>query len=141
MSGDVWTPDVRTHQAIERSLSGTPVAVTDGRATLRLQTTRAMVADDRGLVHGGFIFSLADHAAMLAVNDPPGGLGAAQVTFLWPVRVGQEVDAQAEVGEVKGKKRVVSVTASVVGESGSTADGPVFEGEFVCLVLERHVLE
>ena len=96
-----------------------------------------MAADERGLVHGGFVFSLADHAAMVAVNDPLVVLGSAQVKFLRPVRVGQEVEARAEVGEVKGKKHVVSVTASVAGEESS----PVFEGEFICFVPDRHVLD
>ena len=133
--------DVRTHKAIERSLSGTPVATSEGRATLRLTTTETMAADERGLVHGGFVFSLADHAAMVAVNDPLVVLGSAQVKFLRPVRVGQEVEARAELGEIQGKKRVVSVTVSVVGEDGAASDDSVFEGEFVCFVPDQHVLD
>jgi acyl-coenzyme A thioesterase PaaI-like protein len=49
-----------------------------------------MAVDDRGLVHGGFVFGLADHAAMLAVNDPNVVLGAASTRFLKPVRVGED---------------------------------------------------
>lgn len=132
----VRTDSVHTHEAIERSLSGTPVAVSEGSATLRLETTDTMAADDHGLVHGGFVFSLADHAAMVAVNHPLVVLGSAQVKFLRPVRVGQDVEARAEVDEVIGKKHVVSVTASVVGE-----DEVVFDGTFVCFVPDRHVLD
>jgi acyl-coenzyme A thioesterase PaaI-like protein len=44
-----------------------------------------MAADQRGLVHGGFTFGLADYAAMVAVNDPNVVLGAAEVRFLAPV--------------------------------------------------------
>ena len=128
--------EVRTHTAIERSLSGTPVATSDGRAVLRLETSASMTADDRGLVHGGFIFSLADHAAMVAVNEPLVVLGSAQVKFLRPVRVGRELEAIAEVDEVSGRKHIVSVTASVVGEGEV-----VFEGSFVCFVPDRHVLD
>ncbi len=72
----------RTHLAIDRRLSGEPVELEPGRARLELLTTRAMQADERGLVHGGFIFSFADHAAMLAINDPFVVLGAASVKFL-----------------------------------------------------------
>jgi acyl-coenzyme A thioesterase PaaI-like protein len=63
-----------------------------------------MAADDRGLVHGGFVFGLADHAAMLAVNDPFVVLGSAEVRFLRPVVVGERLVAEARVGEVAGRK-------------------------------------
>jgi len=61
-------------------------------------------------------------------------LGAAEVRFLAPVRVGQRAVAEARVTEVKGKKRVVPVTV--------TADGaPVLEGTFTAFVLSHHVLD
>ncbi|MDA8019387.1 MAG: thioesterase [Thermoanaerobaculia bacterium] len=128
---------VQTHTAIARDLSGTPVAVSDGWARLRLVTTQVMAADGRGLVHGGFVFSLADHAAMVAVNHPLVVLGSADVKFLRPVRVGQELFAEARTKEVVGKKYVVSVT--VVAETA--AEPPVFEGEFVCFVPDRPVFD
>jgi acyl-coenzyme A thioesterase PaaI-like protein len=49
-----------------------------------------MVVDAHGLVHGGFVFGLADYAAMLAVNDPNVVLGAAEARFLKPVRRGDQ---------------------------------------------------
>ncbi|UCH29026.1 MAG: hypothetical protein JSV06_12245 [Myxococcales bacterium] len=101
---------------------------------MALDTTDAMVVDAQGLVHGGFVFGLADYAAMLAINDPNVVLGAAQVRFLKPVRNGERVLALAQTVETKGRKHEVRVEATV----GSRA---VFEGAFTCIVLERHVLE
>ena len=77
-----------THLSISRDLVGAPESVSDGEATATLATTPCMAADDRGLVHGGFVFGLADYAAMLAVNDPHVVLGAAETRFTAPVRVG-----------------------------------------------------
>jgi len=93
-----------------------------------------MAADDRGLVHGGFVFGLADHAAMLAVNDPYVVLGSSEVRFVAPVRVGDEVVAHAEITETKGKKRVLAVRA-IVG------DREVLVGTLTAFVLEQHVLD
>ena len=64
-----------------------------------MTTTNAMAADDIGLVHGGFIFGMADYAAMLAVNDPNVVLGAADVKFLKPVSVQETVVAEARVSK------------------------------------------
>ena len=122
-----------THLLINPELVGTPTALAPGRAEVELSTTPSMAADERGLVHGGFIFGLADYAAMLAVNDPFVVLGAADTRFTKPVVVGDTIRAKAEVQEESGKKRVVSVTA----ERG---DDIVFEGTFTCFVLPAHVL-
>ncbi len=126
--------DIITHQNINRDLCGTPLEVTEGFSRVELAARADMAADDKGLVHGGFIFGLADYAAMIAVNHPNVVLGGADVKFLKPVAVGETVTAEARVGEVRGKKHTVAVTAVRGGET-------VFEGTFVCFTLEKHVLE
>jgi len=93
-----------------------------------------MVADEKGLIHGGFIFLAADFAAMCAVNDPNVVLGAATSKFIAPVKVGATVLYRASVASEKGKKREVEVKAFV-------SDRLVFSGSFTTFVLESHVLE
>ncbi|MEC8422930.1 MAG: hotdog domain-containing protein, partial [Myxococcota bacterium] len=105
--------NIRTHAGIDRSLCGEPVSLGDGAAVVHLQTTAAMCADSRGLVHGGFVFGQADYAAMLAVNDPNVVLGAADARFIAPVRVGERVDAVARVDAIDRRKQIVSVVCSV----------------------------
>lgn len=124
----------RTHLATDPTLVGTPISLGEGNAAVALATTAAMAVDDRGLVHGGFVFGLADYAAMLAVNDPYVVLGAAECRFLAPVQVGQQLVARAHVIGEKGKKRTVETTATV-------GEARVFEATFTCFVLEHHVLE
>ncbi len=125
---------IDTHRQIDQMLCGKPLSVEGGNCRVELVTTDQMAADAQGLVHGGFIFGAADYAAMVAVNHPHVVLGASDVKFLKPVRVGEKVMVQASVQEVKGKKYWVSVSATKDGEE-------VFQGMFTCFVLDKHVLE
>ena len=125
--------DINTHERIDPSLCGRPLQVDEGYSRVELTATDNMTADDSGLVHGGFIFGLADYAAMIAVNHPNVVLGGAEVKFLKPVKVDETVIAEARVGEQAGKKRVVPVTVT-------RGDETVFEGTFACFVLDKHVL-
>ena len=123
-----------THPSIDPELCGEPIELEEGMATVEFETTEQMAVDERGLVHGGFVFGLADYAAMLAVNDPNVVLGGADVRFASPVEVGQTVVATAEVVETDGKKRVLEATAEVDGNE-------VFAGTFTAFVLDSHVLD
>lgn len=114
-------------------LCGEVVELSEGAATVSLTLTEQMRVDSQGLVHGSFVFGLADYAAMLAVNDPFVVLGAADCRFLAPTKVGDSVLATAKIVEEKGKKRVVEASA-VVG------DKEVFSATFTTFVLESHVL-
>lgn len=126
--------DPKTHEAIDARWSGAPVEIGEGTAMVRLETIPEMRVDERGLVHGGFVFGAADHAAMLAVNEPTVVLGGAEVRFLAPVVVGDIVEVRAEVEGSQGRKSVVRVGAAV-------GDTRVFEGTFTCFVLDGHVLD
>lgn len=122
-----------THLGISEKLCGRVESIEEGTATVALTTTSTMAADDEGLVHGGFVFGAVDYAAMLAVNDPNVVLGSADVRFVAPVKVDDEVLCVATVTETKGKKRVLEVTATV-------SDGLVLRGTMVAFVLDDHVL-
>jgi uncharacterized protein (TIGR00369 family) len=126
--------EIKTHEKIDKRLCGEPVELEEGRAEVKLKTVPEMAADEKGLVHGGFVFGQADYAAMLAVNHPNVVLGAANVKFLKPVKVGDVLLAKAQVVKEEGKKRIVNVVVERDGEV-------VFEGEFICFVLPVHVLE
>jgi len=126
--------DPNTHLAIDSTLCGEPVHLAEGAATVRLTALPRMAADDRGLVHGGFVFGLADYAVMLAVNHPNVVLGAAETRFTAPVRVGEVIVAEAARTAQHGRKHVVEVRASV-------GDREVLRGTFTAYVLDRHVLD
>jgi len=125
---------LHTHKQIDETLCGRITRLEKDRAEVWLHTRHAMTADEKGLVHGGFLFGAADYAAMAAVNDPNVVLGAAETKFLAPVCHGETVHFVAQIKSEKGKKREVTVYGSVEGKR-------VFEGTFICFVLQRHVLE
>ncbi|HEY2289872.1 MAG TPA: PaaI family thioesterase [Thermoanaerobaculia bacterium] len=126
-----------THLAIDPHLVGEPLELGEGSAAAVLVTTPEMAADERGLVHGGFVFGLADYAAMLAVNDPNVVLGGAETRFLKPVRVGERLEARARVEETDGRKARVKVEVLRDGNIGDI----VMTGTFSCFTLDRHVFD
>jgi uncharacterized protein (TIGR00369 family) len=129
-------PIQRTHLGISESLVGKAESIDPGKsARASLVTTKDMASDSKGLVHGGFTFGLADYAAMLAVNDPFVVLLASNVRFMKPVTAGDRLTAQAKVTDKQDNRR--SVRCEITNQNGTK----VFEGEFLCMVLERHVLE
>lgn len=125
---------LKTHERINLDLSGSIEKLEIGYVELKLETIESMVADDSGLIHGGFIFSAADFAAMAAVNEKNVVLVASDCQFLSPVKLGDVVDFTAKVRHKEGKKRNVNVTGHVL-------DIKVFEGELKTVVTERHVLK
>ena len=160
----------RTHLSLDRRLCGEPLDSGEtpaGTARVGLTTLPEMAADAAGLVHGGFLFGLADHAAMLAVNDPHVVLGSAAVRFLRPVAVGERLIAEARREEIAGRKSRVAVEvrrapaagggddpggtdasagapapggAAPGGRDAGGAGETVMSGEFVCFTLDRHAL-
>jgi len=125
--------NINTHKKIDQNLCGKPLEIDEGFSRVELLLTDNMAADESGLVHGGFIFGLADYAAMIAVNHPNVVLGSADVKFLKPLRKGDTVIAEARVENITGRKQTVRVTVDNKGTK-------VFEGTFTCFVLEKHVL-
>ncbi len=123
-----------THQAIDRRLCGEPVELREGFARVRLEAVAEMQADGRGLVHGGFVFGLADYAAMLAVDHPHVVLGSARARFLLPVRVGEVLEAEAVLLDQEGAKKIVTVDVR-------RGDEVVLRAETVCYTPDRHVLD
>ncbi len=123
-----------THERINRDLCGEIEKLEQGYVNLKLVTTHEMIADSMGLIHGGFIFSAADFAAMAAVNEKNVVLVASDCQFLSPVKFGDIVNFTAKVRHKEGRKRNVHVVANVL-------DIKVFEGEFKTVVTERHVLK
>ena len=126
----------KTHLSVSGDVVGKAERIETGkRSRVSLAVNANMRVDEKGLVHGGLAFGLADYAAMVAVNDPFVVLLSSQVRFLKPVIVGDNLVAQAEVTETDGKKR--KVWCEVFNQDRQK----VFEGEFLCLVLTQHLLE
>jgi len=75
---------LKTHKIASKNLVGEVVELKENESVVRLKTTKEMAVDEKGLIHGGFTFGLADLAAMVAVNHPNVVLGKAEVKFTNP---------------------------------------------------------
>ncbi|MBP8792059.1 MAG: hypothetical protein KBE41_02930 [Lutibacter sp.] len=125
-----------THLLASKKLVGSVVTIEENSAKVFLKITEEMVVDTFNLAHGSFVFGLADYAAMVAINEPTVVLGKAEVKFLKPVVLHDEVIAVATISDKgNGKKMTVSVVVTNAKEE------LVFEGVFVCFVLEKHILD
>ncbi len=128
--------DQKTHLLTSKVLIGKVKRIKTGEyAEVKLDVNDTMVVDDRGLIHGGFTFSLADYAVMLSVNHPFVVLKSSIVNFLKPVMLGDTLVAKANVIENDGNNS--KVRCEVFNHNGKK----VFEGEFVCISLKKHVLD
>ena len=125
--------EVRTHLGIDPRWSGRVLRVAPGACEVELVLLDEMAADASGLVHGGFVFSAADHCAMCTVNHPNVVLARSELRFLRPSRVGTTLRFAGRIVEPSDRRPVVHVEAS-------DAQGIVFEGQFHCAIPARHVL-
>jgi acyl-CoA thioesterase len=102
----MWKSD-RASQALGIEIS----AVAPGRAVARLTLTGTMV-NGHAIVHGGYVFLLADTALAFACNT----YGyvtvarAAEVTFVAPAREGDELEAVATERHRAGRNGIYDVT-------------------------------
>jgi acyl-coenzyme A thioesterase PaaI-like protein len=124
---------LNTHLKIDQSCNGTVSKLREDYAKITLKTTSIMIVDDKGLIHGGFIFGAADFTAMAAVNHPFVVLAKSEVKFLAPVKEGEIVTFEGRVIEKEGNRATVEVVAMVEENS-------VFKGRFYTATLEKHVL-
>jgi len=95
----------KTHQLVSKRLVGQVINIGQGKSRVELKTISEMVVDSLGLIHGGFVFGLADYAAMLAVNKPTIVLGKSEIKFIKPVKVGDKLIADAEISDNKEKRK------------------------------------
>ena len=99
----------KTHNLADKEFVGDVVEIKEGFSKVVLDTNNRMAVDDKGLVHGGFTFGLADYAAMVCVNHPNVVLGGSEIKFWAPVKVGAKLIAKAFQIKTEGKKIIVEV--------------------------------
>jgi len=124
-----------THLLASKKLIGEVISIEHNTAKVTLTITPEMTVDNYQLAHGSFVFGLADYAAMVAINDPTVVLGKAETKFMKPVVVNDKLTAVATITDKSHPKKILVAVAVT-----NTANEVVFEGVFVCFVLEKHIL-
>ena len=96
--------------AVARSLGITLGAVEAGRVEIRMPVAAAMV-NGHGLVHGGYLFLLADTALAFccASLDKPSVTRTADIAFLAPAREHDTLVATAAVRADAGRATIIDV--------------------------------
>jgi len=123
-----------THYLASERLIGEIIKIENKYSEVNLKTTEEMSVDNYGLIHGGFIFGLADYAAMIAVNKPTVVLAKADVRFVNPVKIGDDLIAIAKVINDLDNKNIVNV------EITNSNNKKIFDGDFHCYILKKHAL-
>ena len=92
-----------------------------GRAVLRLRVTESMI-NGHGLAHGGYVFLLADTAFAYACNShgPATVASGAEITFVAPARLGEELIATAVERTRFGRNGIYDVTVDRADPTGTT---------------------
>ena len=92
-----------------------------GRAVVTMRATGPMV-NGHGIVHGGYLFLLADTAFAYACNShgPATVASGAEITFVTPARVGDELIATAAERTRFGRNGIYDVTVLREGPDGPT---------------------
>jgi len=103
--------------ASSRSLGIEVRDVAPGRATAVMRVRPDMV-NGHGICHGGYLFLLADTAFAFACNTygAPVVAAGADVSFLAPVREGQQLVADAVERVRRGRSGLYDVTVRLDGE-------------------------
>jgi acyl-CoA thioesterase len=93
------------------------LAAGDGRATVRMTVTAAMV-NGHAMTHGGYVFLLADTAFACACNSrgPVTVAAAADIDFLRPTGTGDVLTAYARERATTGRSGIYDVTVTRDGD-------------------------
>jgi len=91
--------------------------VRPGEASARITVGDTMI-NGHGIVHGGYVFMLADTAFAFACNTygTPTVAQACDIVFIRPARLGEELLAVARERARYGRSGIYDVTVTVDGE-------------------------
>lgn len=114
-------------------LSGELVGLARNLSKVVFTPTSEMCVDSR-LIHSGFVFSAAAHAALTALNKKNSLIIGADIKFLAPIELGHEVIFQAEALQDDTKKCEVKV-------EGFLLDIKIFYGIFFVAVFDKKIFK
>ena len=110
------------HEMFDRDLAsqGLGMALVEagnGAAVVRMPVTETMV-NGHGMVHGGFVFLVADTAFACACNSrgPVTVAAGAEITFLRPAYAGDLLEARACERSASGRSGIYDVTVISAGD-------------------------
>ena len=109
--------DMFDRDMASRGLGMELVEAGDGDAVVRMRVTDSMV-NGHGMVHGGYVFMVADTAFACACNShgPVAVAAGADIAFLQPTRAGDVLEARARERSTSGRNGIYDVTVRCDGD-------------------------
>jgi acyl-coenzyme A thioesterase PaaI-like protein len=129
----VHKTEITVYSKANRETFGDVVEYSDNFAKLSFTTTKDMVIDESGMIHPGYIVSVAIYAAACAANDQLALPVETLSKFITPLEKGKVIEFKATASHSSTRTRDVRV----VGKMG---DVVVYEGDIKLVVVDKHPL-
>lgn len=123
--------DITVYLKADREAFGDVIEFGDNYTRISLTLTSAMVIDEFGTVHPGYLTSAAIYAAACAVNDPLAIPVESTSKFITPVEKGKKIDLKADCSHASTRTRDVHI----VGKMGEIL---VFECDVKMVITDKH---
>lgn len=126
--------DLVVCKTLKPDLCGVIVRMSEEEVLVKFTPNEQMVGDESNLIHSGFIFNAANYAAMCLVNHAHSLTIGAEVQFLAPIELEQEMLFLATIKHTNEKKYKVLV-------KGTLLDIKIFEGTFHISVFDKQLFK
>lgn len=115
---------------LKPDLCGNILKITQEEVVISFAPSKQMISDESNLIHSGFIFNVANYAAMCLVNQPNALTIKSEVQFLAPIEFEQEMLFIATINQSNNKKYEIFV-------KGTLLDIKIFEGIFHISLFDK----
>lgn len=121
-------------KSLKPDLCGAIIRMSEEEVLVKFTPNEQMVGDENNLIHSGFIFNAANYAAMCLVNRTHSLTIGAEVQFLAPIELDQEMLFLATIKHINDKKYKVLV-------KGTLLDIKIFEGTFHISIFDKELFK
>lgn len=119
---------------LKPDLCGSIIKMSEEEVLVKFTPNEQMIGDQNNLIHSGFIFNAANYAAMCLVNQAHSLTIGAEVQFLAPIELEQEMLFLATIKYTNDRKYKVLV-------KGTLLDIKIFEGVFHISVFDKELFK
>ncbi len=120
--------------SINTDFCGELIRISESNAEVVFSASQAMLSDEQGSIHSGFVFGSAAFAALCAINKKNSIIISSETKFLAPIELGHEILFKATALQNGFKKCEVRV-------EGFLLDIKVFEGIFYIAIFDKKLFK
>jgi len=124
---------LRIPKKLRSSFSGNIIELEEGYVKTQFEATDEMVFDEEGVIHEGLYEFNKYKTTNESLKLQDIFLVTSNIKFLAPIEMGNIVEFEAKVVHKYARKREVNVV-------GTVSDVKVFEGLFLVVILDQHIL-